>query len=100
MKKLLLPLVITTLAFNSSHADQATAVKSGCAGCHQMDIKTVGPSIKDLSAKLKGTDIDALVAKVKAGTPAGQTTWGQIPMPPNASPEADIRKSLEWMLAQ
>jgi cytochrome c551/c552 len=81
-------------------ADQATAAKSGCAGCHQMSIKTVGPSIKDIAQKYKGGNVDQLVATVKAGRSGDQLTWGKIPMPPNPAPEADVRKVIEWMLSQ
>lgn len=99
MKKLL-PLFVFLFAMNTVQADQALSMKSGCAGCHQMEMKTVGPSIKDIAAKHKGGNVDELVARVKAGIPAGQTTWGQIAMPANGSPEADIRAVVEWMLAQ
>ena len=81
-------------------ADQATSVKSGCAGCHQMAVKTVGPAIKDIAAKLKGGNVDEIVAKVKSGLPADKLTWGKIPMPASNAPEADVRKVVEWMLAQ
>lgn len=97
MKKL--PLLIFMMFFALPlWADQATAIKSGCFGCHQVDKKTVGPSIKELSAKIKGQNIDDLVAYVKAGSKPGELKWGQVPMPPNASPEADIRKVLDWMM--
>lgn len=81
-------------------ADQATAARSGCAGCHQMAIKTVGPAIKDIAQKYKSGDVDQLVATVKAGRSGDQLTWGTIPMPPSPAPEADVRKVIEWMLSQ
>ena len=38
-----------------------------------------------------------LIAKVKNG---GSGTWGQIPMPPNASvPDADIKSIVKWVLS-
>ncbi len=89
-------LLFTTQTF----ADQATAAKSGCAGCHQMAVKTVGPAIKDIAQKYKGGDIDQLVATVKAGRSGDKLTWGAIPMPPSPAPEADVRKVIEWMLSQ
>lgn len=41
----------------------------GCLGCHDMDKKKVGPSLKDIAAKYKGKkDAEgALVAKLKDG---------------------------------
>jgi cytochrome c len=89
-------LLLTTQTF----ADQATAAKSGCAGCHQMAVKTVGPAIKDIAQKYKSGDVDQLVATVKAGRSGDQLTWGAIPMPPSPAPEADVRKVIEWMLRQ
>ncbi len=81
------------------HADQATAMKSGCMGCHQPAAKVIGPSFKDIAAKHKGGDVDALVKIVKAGKPVGQLSWGgNVPMPPSQAPEADVRKVIEWML--
>lgn len=81
-------------------ADQATAVKSGCAGCHQMAVKTVGPAIKEIAKKYKGGNVDQLVATVKAGRSGDQLTWGTIAMPPSPAPEADVRKVIEWMISQ
>ena len=81
-------------------ADQATATKSGCAGCHQMNVKTVGPAIKEIAQKHKGGDVSQLVATVKAGRNGSQLTWGTIPMPPSPAPEEDVRKVVEWMLSQ
>ena len=82
-------------------ADQATAMKSGCMGCHQMAKKTVGPSVKDIAGKFGASgDVDALVAVVKKGKSGGELTWGKVPMPPNQSAEADVRKAIEWMLSQ
>ena len=98
MKRLLAILILTTAA-GVTLADQMTAMKSGCMGCHQPDRATVGPAMKDIAAKLKdNADIDALVAVVKAGKPASELVWGTTPMPPSPAPEGDIRTVIEWML--
>jgi cytochrome c5 len=79
----------------------ATALmhKDGCAACHGVDKKIVGPAYQDVAAKYKG-DKDAaakLVQKVKAG---GSGVWGTVPMPPNAQvPDADIKALVSWILA-
>lgn len=100
MKKLALTAVLMAgVAFVPVHADQAAAAKAGCAGCHMMDKSMIGPSIKDMAAKLKGSNVDELVAFVKTGT-TGAPKWGGMKMPANGTPEADVRKILEWMLAQ
>ncbi|MBF0265866.1 MAG: c-type cytochrome [Gammaproteobacteria bacterium] len=92
--------IITFLATTNTFADQATAMKIGCAGCHQMAVKTVGPAIKDIAKKHNGANIDDLVKLVKSGKNADQLTWGTIPMPPSPAPEADVKKVISWMLQQ
>jgi cytochrome c5 len=78
----------------------ATAMmqKDGCAACHSVDKKIVGPAYQDVAAKYKG-DKDAptkLVQKVKAG---GSGIWGSVPMPPNAQvPDADVKALVSWIL--
>jgi cytochrome c551/c552 len=76
----------------------ALATSSGCMGCHQLEVKVVGPAYKEVAAKYKDDPaaFEMLVSKVKAG---GVGTWGQIPMPPNAHiDEANIRTIVEWVL--
>jgi cytochrome c len=61
---------------------QALMQKSGCAACHAIDKKVVGPAYQDVAAKYK-SDKDALAKlsdKVKKG---GVGVWGDVPMPPN-----------------
>ena len=36
-------------------ADEALLKKSGCFACHTVDKKLVGPALKDIAAKYKGT---------------------------------------------
>lgn len=76
----------------------ALATSSGCMGCHQVEMKVVGPSYKDVAAKYKSDTgaVDMLAAKVKAG---GAGTWGQIPMPPNGHvSDENIRTIVEWVM--
>ncbi|MEP6941410.1 MAG: c-type cytochrome [Betaproteobacteria bacterium] len=74
--------------------------KDGCAACHAVDKKIVGPSYQEVAAKYRG-DKDAaakLVQKVKNG---GSGVWGQVPMPPNVQvPESDIKALVSWILSQ
>jgi cytochrome c len=48
---------------------QAQEVPKKCLGCHDMDKKKVGPSLKDAAAKNKGNKdaAAAIVAKMKDG---------------------------------
>ena len=77
---------------------EAMMKKNGCAVCHAVDKKVIGPSYQDVAAKYK-TDKDALEKlsdKVKKG---GVGVWGQIPMPPNVQvPDADIKDLVSWIL--
>lgn len=80
-------------------ASEALAKKHNCLACHAMDKKLIGPAYKDVASKYKG-DAGAeakLIGKVKNGSTG---TWGQIPMPPNASvPDADIKALVHWVLS-
>jgi len=80
--------------------DQLIAMRSICMGCHQMTIKTRGPSIKDISKKYKPSDIKRLVETVREGSTGENLIWGTQPMPPSYLSEEDIKKVIEWMLAQ
>ena len=80
-------------------AAEAMMKKDGCAACHAIEKKGLGPAYTDVAAKYKG-DKDAaakLVKKVKEG---GSGVWGQTPMPPNAAiPAADINDLVTWILS-
>ena len=93
-----------TFAASSAHAalDNKAAEdlmkKDGCAACHAVDKKIVGPAYQEVAAKYKGNPKAAamLADKVKKG---GVGTWGQIPMPPNAQvSDADIKNLVDWIL--
>jgi cytochrome c len=73
--------------------------KYNCTACHTVDKKLVGPSYKEVAAKYAGDAGAAakLEQKVKNG---GTGVWGQIPMPPNNVPDADLKTLVAWILAQ
>lgn len=73
--------------------------KYNCLGCHSVNQKIVGPSYKDVAAKLRGQkDAEALLMKeIRSGV---QGKWGQIPMPPQQIGENDLRTIVRWILAQ
>jgi cytochrome c len=92
------------LATGTAHAalDNAAAEammkKDGCAACHAIDKKLVGPAYVDVAAKYKG-DKDAVAKLTKKVKEGGSGVWGQIPMPPNsATPTADITDLVTWIL--
>lgn len=92
--------VLAMSATTTTFADEALATANGCMACHKVDIKVVGPSLKDVAAKYKddASATDTLMAKVKAG---GKGVWGEIPMPPNAAvSDEDLKTIVSWMLSQ
>jgi cytochrome c len=79
-------------------AAEALMKKDGCAACHEIDKKLIGPPFQDVAAKYRG-DKDAaakLRDKVKKG---GTHVWGDIVMPPNIlASDADIKELVDWIL--
>jgi cytochrome c len=80
-------------------ADEAMLRKNGCFGCHTVDKKLVGPALKDIAAKYKGTAgaVGMLAKKVRAG---GSGTWGTIAMAPAPATlsDADLKDSIAYIL--
>jgi cytochrome c5 len=78
---------------------QALMQKDGCAACHAIDKKVVGPAYQDVAAKYRDDKGAAarLAQKVKAG---GAGIWGQVPMPANAAvSDDDVRALVAWILS-
>ena len=76
--------------------------KSGCAACHNVDKKLVGPAYKEVAKKHKGQKdaVSVLMKKVRSG---GAGVYGQIPMPPNSPAQisdADLKAMVEWVLSK
>jgi cytochrome c len=104
MKRHSIVLAMGLLVAGGAHAvlDNAAAEammkKDGCAACHEVDKKLIGPAFKDVAAKYKG-DKDAaakLRDKVKKG---GTHVWGEAAMPPNVLvSDADIKELVDWIL--
>ena len=79
-------------------AAEALMKKDGCAACHAVDKKIIGPAYVEVATKYKGDAGAAakLVKKVKEG---GSGVWGPVPMPPNAAAsDADIKNLVDWIL--
>ena len=85
------------------------AKKNGCAGCHAIDKKMVGPGWMDVSTKYKGAKTfsfggkdypleEGLMMKVSKG---GSGNWGAMPMPPNdaaGTKQADMKELVKFVL--
>lgn len=82
-----------TLAASSVYAQSGADVlkAKGCLNCHDMDMKKVGPSYKDVAAKYKGNKgAEAqLVAKIKEGK-------GH---PKIAASDAELKAAVQHVLA-
>ena len=82
-----------------SAADAATLLaRYNCQACHTVDKKLVGPAFRDVAKRYAGNTGAAasLEGKVKNGSTG---TWGQVPMPPNNVPPADISSLVQWILS-
>ncbi len=70
-----------------------------CRSCHSPDVKSIGPSLKDISARYKGQDNAAgmLARKIITG---GSGNWGSYPMPPHANlTEKEAQDIADYILA-
>ena len=88
-----------TLAGSSIAVDMPTvAKKNGCANCHTIDKKLVGPAWQAVAEKYKGDAgaADALGAKIVKG---GVGVWGSIPMPPAAKiTDVEVKELVTFIL--
>jgi cytochrome c len=77
------------------------AKKNGCAACHSIDKKIVGPAWMDVAKKYKD-DAGAeakLIDKVSKG---GGGVWGKVPMPAidaSGKKHDDIKQLVQFILA-
>ena len=81
---------------------QEIMAKAGCAACHAIDKKGVGPAYTDVAKKRKGEPGAAamLVKKVRDG---GVGAYGQIPMPPNPASKIsddELKTMIDWVLTK
>jgi len=99
---------VMALACAGAHAaiDDAKATeimnKSGCAACHAVDRKIVGPAYQEVAAKRKGAAGAAAVLE-KSVREGSKGVYGAIPMPPNPEAKmsaADLHDMVEWILGK
>lgn len=96
---MLAALSVSATAFAAADGE-ALFNKNKCSTCHKLDNKTVGPTLKAISAKY-AEDKDAparLEKKVRAG---GGGVWGSVPMPrtPSSVSDEEIKATVAWMLS-
>ncbi|MGP1679029.1 MAG: c-type cytochrome, partial [Burkholderiales bacterium] len=92
----------TAIAALDDKKAQEIMDKAGCAACHAIDKKGVGPAYTDVAKKRKGEQGAAamLVKKVRDG---GIGAYGQIPMPPNPASkisDAELKAMIDWVLTK
>ncbi len=71
---------------------------NACVACHTLDKRVVGPSFREVAAKLAGDGGAAamLAKKIREG---GAGNWGNVPMPPHpAISESDLQQVVAWIL--
>lgn len=88
----------------SAALDDAAAMalmkKSGCASCHKVDKKLVGPAFNDVATKRKGSDPAVLVKAVRDGS---KGVYGPMAMPANPVAkiaDADLNDLVAWILTK
>jgi cytochrome c len=92
MKALITAIALSAIAFaGTASADEALAKKNGCAACHDMSAKKVGPTWKDVAAKATEADVVAAIEKGVKGK------YGKIPMPPQPKAKADAAALAKWI---
>ncbi|MDA7086380.1 c-type cytochrome [Pseudomonas sp. SA3-5] len=105
MKRILVPLFALGAALSlqpafaaDTAAAEALFKSKPCAACHNVDMKLVGPALKDVAAKYAGTDgaVELLADRIKNGT---QGTWGPMPMPANPVTDEEAKILAEWVLS-
>jgi cytochrome c len=83
-------------------ADDGEALfkKNSCSACHNMNNKTVGPSLKAIAAKYSGdaTAQAKLEAKVRKGGSGSFGTMAMVPANAKIS-DAEISTMVSWILA-
>lgn len=91
-----------TMAVLDDKKAQEIMAKAGCAACHAIDKKGVGPAYTDVAKKRKGESGSAamLMQKVRDG---GGGAYGSIPMPPNPASrisDAELKQIIDWVLTK
>jgi cytochrome c len=99
--------VFTAVAFSAQSSAQGAAAppvmkQSGCANCHSVDRKKIGPSYKETAAKYQGTDgaeaklVTHLTTNPKVIVYGKEESHSSL----KTTSEADVKAVVQWILAQ
>jgi len=96
MKKLFVLLFVGLTS--ALYANEQIVRQKGCMACHDMKVKKVGPSFKEIAEKYKTKEnaVGYLVDRIKKG---GVGVWGNVPMPPQNVSEAEAKQIAEWIIS-
>lgn len=73
---------------------------NGCASCHSVNEKIVGPAFQSVAAKYAG-DKDAAASLMQSIQNGSRGKWGRIPMPSHLNlTQAELKELATWVLAQ
>lgn len=102
MKSIIVSIAVAaglTFAGSSMSADMPTiAKKDGCANCHSIDKKILGPAWQAVADKYKGDAGAAEKLSTKIAKGSGGV-WGDTPMPAQKKvSEADIKELVAFIL--
>ena len=79
---------------------EVVAGRYGCLGCHNVNVKIVGPAYKDIAAKYRddGSALAKISEQIHKG---GSGKWGPVLMPPFPGvTEAETKALADWILSQ
>lgn len=100
-KTTILLLALSSLSLQSALAQDAKQLFQSkvCAACHSMDMKMVGPAVKDIAKKYADQEgaVEVLAKSIKNGS---KDKWGPMAMPPNNVTEEEAKALAEWVLKQ
>ena len=91
------PAAAPTVAKADPHA---LMTSKGCAACHKVEAKMVGPSYQDVAKKYAGKP-EAKAYLAKKIIDGGAGVWGPVMMPPNKGRISDeeVGIMVDWILA-
>ncbi len=93
-----LAITLCLAAAMPAHANRALAEKNNCLGCHALDMRMVGPGLREVGTRYAGQP-DALAQLTASIRQGGSGRWGEVPMPAQAQlREADAKRLADWIL--
>jgi len=98
--------VVAAMAFSAQSNAQGAAPpvmkKSGCANCHSLDKKKVGPSYKETATKYKGNaDAEAKLVTHLTTSPKVMVDGKEEPHSSlKTTDDAEVKAVVQWILAQ